>query len=135
MVDKKIIGIVILCCIAGIFIIGGMVALELKKVSKFEPTEAKIINAITNPSTGTTCSRPNFVVYEFEISGEKYQATKQVFGDAVNRIGKTERIKYNPQNPEEIENTYKIRAGIIAISFFTVFLFVLMLSLKSKQIR
>ena len=63
-------------------------------------------HATKSPSSKNRTSYTNSITYEYEAAGKTYTATRREF----TRIGKTEgekvSIKYNPDHPEERQQTY-----------------------------
>ena len=90
-----------------------LVALDVKYHNKYADFQAvdAVISDVTrhvtkSPSSKNRTSYTNSITYEYEAAGKMYTATRREF----TRIGKTEgekvSIKYNPDHPEEIQQTY-----------------------------
>jgi hypothetical protein len=87
-----------------------------------------------NKSGGDSIEK--FIKYEYEVNGKKYISSRRIssFG-TIKNMEKLEKIKYNPQNPEEIEDTYKTKSLFVFATFFGVWTILLSyITFKDKRI-
>lgn len=77
----------------------------------------------------------HYARYEYDIDGTRYTATKQFFFKSSKSLGDLETIRYNPDNPEEIENTFLANSLISVSIFFGVILLFLIAIMKRNNNR
>ena len=80
---------------------------------KAEATVARVYMVGTTPDS----DGKYYAEYEFELDGERIVAKKQIFGKFGKTEGKTETVRYNPDDPTELENTMLKYSVLIAAGF------------------
>ena len=107
---KKSISWILLITLLATVVLIVLDAKYYNRYADFQTVDA-IISDVTrhvtkSPSSRNRTSYTNSITYEYEAAGKTYTATRREF----TRIGKTEgekvSIKYNPDHPEEIQQTY-----------------------------
>ena len=110
---------------AGIFIIAALICIGINlsyssKCKDYISTEAKIVDVYKSvDSDSETVVRKFYVLYEFEFQNETIRAERQVLTRLGHKIGKTETIRFDPNDPHKLERTYILTLGRLgAVSFF-----------------
>lgn len=95
----------IIFTIVGAFLMYLGVSKTIKYLS-FEEVEAEIVYVRTYRSTGRKSSLMAVPTYEFVVDGVTYrvESSTSVSANLAPRVGDKEKIKYNPNAPEEIVN-------------------------------
>lgn len=95
----------IIFTIVGAFLMYLGVSKTIKYLS-FEAVEAEVVNVRTYRSTGRKSSLMAVPTYEFVVDGVTYrvESSTSVSANLAPRVGDKEKIKYNPNAPEEIVN-------------------------------
>lgn len=132
-INKRIILIIVVFCLIFVSIMCYFTIREVNKTANFIPIEAKVIYIYTGPKGDKTNSRSVYLEYEFVVNQKTYHAKKQVMRESNYYIGKIETIKYNPNNPEEIQDSFFIHGMFFAIGFFSIFVLVVLLGMKTKK--
>ncbi len=134
MVDKKILKVISIILIIIFLLLSGAFVYNKIKYSSYKEVEAKIISVDSRYGTATNPdSRTHYVTYKYMAEGREYTAKRQVFTKTGKKEGKTEKIRYNPENPSEIENTMAdaALAGMILFTgVFTVLLWIIIIKRK-----
>lgn len=134
-IGKKQIKIIILILfiVTILFIVLGII--NKQKYNEYNEVDAKIVGFYTKRH-GSGSSVERFIEYEYEVDEKKYNSSRRISGlGTIKNMEKLETIKYNPQNPEEIEDTYKTRATFGIASFFAICTILLSITtFKNKRI-
>lgn len=95
----------IIFTIVGAFLMYLGVSKTIKYLS-FEEVEAEIVYVRTYRSTGRKSTLMAVPTYEFVVDGVTYrvESSTSVSANLAPRVGDKEKIKYNPNDPEEIVN-------------------------------
>lgn len=99
-----------------------------QKYTDFVPVDAMITDVrqhiASSPSSDNKTSYTTYVTYQYKYgssnASKTYTATRSEFFKFGKEKGKKIVVKINPENPDEIENTY----GLNACRMLTVFCFV-----------
>ena len=99
-----------------------------QKYTDFVPVDAMITDVrqhiASSPSSDNKTSYTTYVTYQYKYgssnASKTYTATRNEFFKFGKEKGKKIVVKINPENPDEIENTY----GLNACRMLTVFCFV-----------
>lgn len=91
--------------------------------SSFQPVQAQLIRVDarygTNADTRMTLYKTAY--YEYTVEGKIYISPQAIVFGAFRKIGTTYRVRYNPTNPAELENTYQWYTTIIALGMLLLF--------------
>ena len=124
-----------------------LIVLDVKyynRYADFQTVDA-IISDVTrhvakSPSSKNRTSYTNSITYEYEAAGKTYTATRREF----TRIGKTEgekvSIKYNPDSPEKIQQTYTqsmcmIITALLLLGDWFLWMYVRQIQKEEKETR
>ena len=94
--------------------------IKKKEVYKdFETIEATIEKVYH--TDGTEIGQIQHLVdYRYTVGGQEYKASRRVYNKRGREKGKKEKIKYDPDNPEIIEDTYLIGGLRFVSRFFCI---------------
>lgn len=128
--------ITIIVAIIMLFLLAVVIEQKIK-YSSFEKANAEIVEIFSKSGTSssTNMTYSHFVRYEYDINGTRHTGTKQFFFKSSKRLGNLETIRYNPDNPEEIENTFLANSLISVSIFFGVILLFLIAMMKQNNNR
>ena len=131
-INRKLSFIVaIIGIIAALFAAGVFVFIKIQ-ASGFVKVKAVIVDVSTETEES---SAAYWVTYAFDVNDRTSKAIKQVFSKKGKNIGDTVYIRYDPENPETLENTYAERASItvaIILTAFSAFLMFFALFAKNR---
>jgi len=130
---KKRIIIAVITILATLFSIG-MVVSEKMKSANYVSTKATVVNASNDLEYNSNIdgSWIYWVTYSFDVNGKTYTATKQEFDIFQKNVGDTAYIRYDPNNPEILENTLLQNTGIVLTLFFGLISVFLISSLRKN---
>ena len=104
----------------------GLNLISLNKYKSYISTEATVANVYKSVDDDNSGDSRSYAEYEFEHEGNTITARKRVFLRFAHKVGSTETIRFNPTDPQNLENTYSLvfywlcaGGGIaLAIAFF-----------------
>lgn len=111
----------------------GESSLEKKDISKYKETTGSITkyqNCTLTAQKKEKCK----AVYEFDIEGKKYTAITSISSEK-DKFEKTEKVKYNPEKPEENIVSLKMPSYIIIGSIIIVAVIVVLIVLIFSYIK
>lgn len=129
---KQIIIIAIIVFLATLFFIG-VVVVKKNSYSKYLNVEAEIESVTTELSGSSNQSRSHYITYKYEVNNEYYSAKRQVFSKNFKKAGDIDIIRYNPEDPNQIENTLLINTSIVLVVFFLAWNVVLLISIRRTR--
>jgi len=128
---KKQLIIIAIASAAGFIISIGLIAGNVSKYSKYIPVEAKVAGVLMKNGVGTA-TKTFDVTYEFNVGGKQVQAVQGVNSEGGFYGGQTVAIRYNPENPTEIEDKSAIHTEIFFTSFLGIFTALLVVGIVKK---
>ena len=105
------------------------------KYAEYNEVDAKIVDIkVEINKKNSNHSVKRFIKYEYEVDGKKYISSKRIseVGIVIKNKEKLETIKYNPQNPNEIEDTYTTKTAFGVAIFFAIIGILLAITLKKQ---
>jgi len=77
--------------------------------------------------------------YKYDVDGFEAIGTKRIFSKGSRYLGKMEEIRYNPDNPVELEDTYTVNSVLFIVIFLAVFdfgmIFVLIVVSRKAKLK
>jgi len=130
---KQQIIIAIITILATIFSIGIVISNKVK-AAKYVRTKATVVQSVTDVEYNSNIdgSWIYWVTYSFDVNGTTYTATRQEFSIFRKSAGRTAYIKYDPNNPEILENTLLEKTGVVMTLFFALVSAVLISNMRRK---
>lgn len=116
--------IAVIVMLAALFIIGIAIK-DIIKSANYVRTEATVINTINHDGY--------WVTYSFDVNGTTYSAKRQEIGIIRKIAGNKANIRYDPNNPERLENKALQQTGIAFGLFYAMFSAILFLSLRKNK--
>lgn len=108
-----------------------MVIAKEVEYSKYIKVKAQIIDIYNEKAR--TSSGKHIIKYEFKVDEKTYNPSKQVLFTLGYFFRSSEIIRYNPKNPEEIENTSLVNTGIFMAAFFGIICSLLILTVYQNR--
>lgn len=101
--------------------IGIATSLTTVITSKIKYCETALAEIVEMEIVPTAESSYITITYKFEVLGKSYNAYMDINSNKWNQqVGKFENIKYNPNNPTEIEDKNKTKACIFVTVFYGI---------------
>lgn len=113
----------------------GVVVVKKISYSNYLNVEAEIESVTTELSGSSNQSRSHYITYKYEVNNEYYSAKKQVFSKNFKKAGDIDIIRYNPEDPSQVEDTLLINTSIVLAVFFLVWDAVLLVSSRESKKR
>ena len=133
-INKKFLIFTAVACVLLFAVMMCIFVLKQINYSDYEKVEARIVSVDSKYGSGSNSkSRTYYVTYQYKIEGEQYNSKTQVFTKSGKKIDDIVVIRYNPENPSEIENEYANQSLLFFIIFtgvFTVLLWIIILRNK-----
>jgi len=108
----------------------GVVVIKKISYSKYLGTEAEIVS-VTTETIGD--SDIHYVTYKYEVDDKYYLTKSQVLFKSFKKEGKKVIIRYNPEDPNQIEDTLLTNTGIVVSVLFLVLEVVLLISIRRTR--
>ncbi|NMB33567.1 MAG: DUF3592 domain-containing protein [Clostridium sp.] len=117
--DKKQLSVILFIGIIATLFMVGIVIFSTVQSTGYVRVQATIIDISSDRQSGHSAS--HWVTYEYNANGRNYRGTRRVFSKLGKNIGDIKYIKYDPSNPEKLENTLLRGTGIVLTIFFAAF--------------
>lgn len=117
--------------LATIFSIGITITNKVKAAS-YVRTKATVVQSALNSEYNSNIdpSYIHWMTYSFDVNGKTYTVTRKEMGLSRKVVGDTAYVRYDPNNPEILENIAAEKGGIIATLFFGTFSAILIASMR-----
>lgn len=119
-----------------IFILALLVRTDVRyyqKYSKYEKTSAIITDVehkVTSSEYDNSTSHENIITYKYNVDGNEYEASREEVTKFGKRVGKEVNIKYNPENPEEIQDVFGQKICLFMTAVISFFAFITVVAIK-----
>jgi Protein of unknown function (DUF3592). len=122
----------VICIIISVVLAGMIFVFAAYKIhyKNYITVKAEIID-MTWELTGDSETYIHFIHYKYSVDNIEYQSHRQFYKLIPRNIGGKEKIRYNPDNPTELENTFKVNGFLIFVIFFAVIDFGMIFALIS----
>lgn len=118
MSNQKTLRIVTVCCIIGLIVINTVIATMLFRQSKYTECSAEIMNiSYDEPESG----KGMFMILSYNYNNRDYTIKQYVPSTNEYNIGDNITIRFNPDNPTEIQSTYIFNNILLTDIFLIIF--------------
>lgn len=120
-VSKRVLGVMLAVSAVILFVFGVLTVRHIEKHSNYTLVDARIVDVYDVHIDEDDKGGNHYMILSYSYDNEEYTARQKVFFSAESKIGTEVNVKCNPDNPEEIENTFILHIFVIFDIFFTIF--------------
>ena len=130
--------LILFICIALLTVSVALFVLDTVTYAGYVKTEAEIVSVDSQfgNKSDTNMNQSHYVTYEYTVNGEKITAKRQEFSKTGKDAGDIKTVKYAPDSPHTLQNTYSYYTKMGATIFMGVITALLcVIVLRNKRSR
>jgi|GEM_PF-1940421 len=122
----------VICIIISLVLVGLIFVFAAYKIHYKDYITVKAeITDMTRELTSDHEDYIHFIHYKYSVDNIEYQSHRQFYNLIPRNIGGKEKIRYNPDNPIELEDTYKVNGFLVFVILYAFFDFGMIFALIS----